>query len=163
VTKRKPRDQHRPNGRPTDYRPEFVEQAAKLCALAATDRELADFFGVTVTTLNRWKRDHPEFCASIKVAKAAADDRVERSLYERAVGYSYDSEKIFMPSGRKRPVRVQTTEHVPPEVTAQRFWLINRRRDHWRERQDHTHDVSDTLAEALAKARKRAGARAKRA
>lgn len=31
-------------GRPTDYKPEYAEQAAKLCALGATDMDLADFF-----------------------------------------------------------------------------------------------------------------------
>ena len=33
-----------------------------------------------------------------------ADGRVERSLYRRAVGYSYDAVKIFMPAGTKKPI-----------------------------------------------------------
>jgi len=36
-----------------------------------------------------------------KIGKAEADKRVERSLYERANGYSYDAVKIFMPAGAK--------------------------------------------------------------
>ena len=32
---------------------------------------------------------------------ALADQRVERSLYQRAVGYHYDAVKIFMPATRK--------------------------------------------------------------
>jgi hypothetical protein len=38
--------------------------------------------------------------------------RVERSLYERANGYSYEAVKIFMPAGSKQPVHAgweQTT------------------------------------------------------
>jgi hypothetical protein len=31
----------------------------------------------------------------LKAGKAEADDRVERSLYQRAVGYEYDAVKIF--------------------------------------------------------------------
>lgn len=31
-------------GRPTKYKPEYAEQASKLCALGATDAQLADFF-----------------------------------------------------------------------------------------------------------------------
>src|SRR4029077_781476 len=29
--------------------------------------------------------------------------RVERSLYERAVGYNYEATKIFMPANREKP------------------------------------------------------------
>jgi hypothetical protein len=42
-----------------------------------------------VATLYRWKLEYPEFSRVFKLGKAAADDRVERSLYSRAVGYSY--------------------------------------------------------------------------
>ena len=31
-------------GRPTKYKPEYVEQAAKLCNLGATDKHLCDFY-----------------------------------------------------------------------------------------------------------------------
>jgi hypothetical protein len=44
--------------------------------------------------------------------------RVERSLYERANGYSYEAVKIFMPAGSKQPVVVHYTEHCPPDVGA---------------------------------------------
>ena len=57
---------------------------------------------------------------------------MEGTLYHRAVGYSYDSEKIF-----SNGERIQYREHVPPDVTAQMFWLKNRRPDEWRDRQDH--------------------------
>jgi len=46
------------------------------------------------------------------------DSRVERSLYERANGYSYDAVKIFMPAGAQKPVYAPYVEHVPPDVGA---------------------------------------------
>lgn len=133
-------------GRPSLFKPEFVKQAAKLCALGATDLELADFFRVTVVTLNRWKIAVPEFCSSIKVAKEAADDRVERSLYNRATGYSFASEKIMTVAqggGVSSVEHVPIVEHVPPDVTAQIFWLKNRRKDDWRDRQQLEHTGKD--------------------
>lgn len=36
-------------GRPTLFKPEYIEQAKKLALLGATDKELADFFEVDVT------------------------------------------------------------------------------------------------------------------
>jgi hypothetical protein len=53
-----------------------------------------------------------------KVGKAEADNRVERSLYTRAVGHSYDAVKIFMPANRSKPVYAPYVEQVPPDVTA---------------------------------------------
>lgn len=119
--------------RPSKFKPEFVQQAAKLAALGATDREVAEFFGVDERTLNRWKHEKPEFCQSLKVGKGSADERVEQSLYRRAVGYTYDSEKVFQFQGKI--VRAEVTEHVPPDTTAGIFWLKNRKPDEWRDRQ----------------------------
>jgi hypothetical protein len=64
--------------------------------------------------------------------KAEADDRVERSLYSRAVGYSFNSEKIFCNKDGE-VTRVPYVEHVPPDVTACIFWLKNRDPAHWRD------------------------------
>lgn len=127
-------------GRPTKFKPEFVEQAAKLAALGATDREAAEFFGVDERTLNRWKHTEPEFCQSLTLGKEAADARVKQSLYRRAVGYSYDAVKIFMPAGADSPVYAPYVEHAPPDTTAAIFWLKNRDPDEWREisRTEHT-------------------------
>lgn len=124
-------------GRPTAYKPEFVAQAAKLCVLAATDLDIADFFGITARTLYRWKLDHPEFCQALKAGKEAADDRVERSLYHRATGYTHDAVKILQHNGK--PVIVEYREHVPPDTTAAIFWLKNRQPDKWREKKEVEH------------------------
>jgi hypothetical protein len=65
--------------------------------------------------------------------------RVERSLYERAVGYNYEATKIFMPAGREKPVYAPYIEHVPPDVTACIFWLKNRDPENWRDVQNVDH------------------------
>ena len=70
-------------GRPTKFKPEFVEQARKLAQLGATDREIGEFFEVDERTINRWKADHDEFCQSLKVGKDVADDRVEQTAGQR--------------------------------------------------------------------------------
>jgi hypothetical protein len=67
--------------------------------------------------------------------------RVERSLYERAVGYNYEATKIFMPAGRDKPVYAPYIEHVPPDVTAGIFWLKNRDPQNWRDQQNIEHTL----------------------
>jgi len=121
-------------GRPSKFKPEFVKQAFKLCQMGATDLELADFFGVEKKTIYNWAAEHKEFLHSIKIGKDAADDRVVKSLYHRAIGYSVDSVKIFNYQGVtiEHPYR----EHYPPDTAALIFWLKNRRRLEWRDKQD---------------------------
>src|SRR5262245_10773776 len=87
-------------GRKPTWRDGYLEQAKKLAALGATDVEMADFFGVSLKTLTRWKVSRPEFCLALKTAKEVADERVERRLWERAVGYSVETEKIICSGGR---------------------------------------------------------------
>jgi hypothetical protein len=127
-------------GRPSLYRPEYCEQAAKLCQLGATDIEIADFFDVNKVTLYRWQAQYPEFCNSIKTAKEAADERVERSLYQKATGYTHDSEKLFYDAQSGAVVRAPVREHIPPSDTAMIFWLKNRRPKEWRDKQDINHN-----------------------
>lgn len=130
-----------PGGRPTDYQPEYAKQAEKLCALGATDEDIADFFNVSARTIYRWKHEHDEFCQALKIGKDAADSRVEMSLYHRAVGYTFDSEKLMTVSmGKDQGSTVERhpiKEHVPPDTTAAIFWLKNRKRGEWRDRIDH--------------------------
>ena len=74
------------------------------------------------------------------MGKHEANTRVERSLYQKAVGYDYPAVKIFMPAGAKKPVYAPYVEHVPPDVTACIFWLKKRDPAHWRDawQVDHT-------------------------
>jgi hypothetical protein len=143
-------------GRPTNYKTEFAAQAEKLCALGATDMELAQFFEVDVSTVYRWKHTHPEFCEALKVGKDALDDRVERSLYQRAVGYTFNSEKLFHFQGLV--TRAETLEHVPPDPGAAMSWLKNRRGGVWRDKQEVEHNIGADLAAVIAERRAKVAA-----
>jgi hypothetical protein len=124
-------------GRPTAYEPKFAEQARKLCGLGATDADLADFFEVSMRSIYRWALKHEEFCHALKSGKETSDERVQRSLYHRAIGYSFDAVKILMVNGE--PQSVPYREHVPPDTTAAIFWLKNRRPKEWRDKQEVEH------------------------
>lgn len=127
-----------PAGQPTKYKPEFVKQAQKLAKLGATDIEVADFFGVTVRTIHNWKNANPEFFHALKAGKEEADARVERSLFQRAIGYEQESVKIFMDKSGQ-PVYAPFREAIAPDTTACIFWLKNRKSDEWRDKQDMNH------------------------
>lgn len=126
-------------GRPSQFIPEFCDQAKKLCYLGATDKELGDFFGVSEQTINTWKTAHPEFLESLKEGKGAADAKVAESLFKRALGYSHPAVKIAANAATGESVQVPYTEHYAPDTTACIFWLKNRRSDLWRDKQEMQH------------------------
>ena len=121
-----------PAGRPSEYQADYIDQAEKLSLMGATDMQMADFFGVSERTFNTWKHVHPEFLQSIKDAKEIADSNVERSLYRKAMGYEFESEKVFCQEGEI--IRTPIREIVPPSDTACIFWLKNRKSKQWRDR-----------------------------
>lgn len=121
-------------GRPTSYKKEYANQAFKLCLLGATDKEMADIFGVSEQTFNAWKKAHPEFLESLKKGKEEADANVANRLYQRALGYEHKEDQIFQYQGK--PVIVPTIKHYPPDPTAAIFWLKNRQRRKWSDKQE---------------------------
>src|SRR5215472_3627517 len=100
-------------GRPTHYDPKRHPELAKFMASrGATVAEFADAVGVTDRTVRNWFAAYPEFAKAFKGNAAAFDERVERALVERALGYEMDSEEIRAVNGEI--VRVPVRKHFPP-------------------------------------------------
>ena len=124
-------------GRPSDYDSEKTpKQAKKACLMGATDKDLADFFGVSETTINNWKNEHPEFLESIREGKDVADAKVAKSLYERALGYEHP--EVHVSNYQGKITLTELTKHYPPETTAAILWLKNRQSGKWRDRREVT-------------------------
>ena len=132
----------------SNFRPEFADQARKLCQLGATDIELADFFDVTPETISAWRATHKEFSEAMRIGSEAANDRVERSLYQRACGYERDAVRII--NGKNGVTRVPYREHVPGDVAAQMKWLYNRMPRQWRDKVDISHEIEPEMTSAPA-------------
>lgn len=106
-----------PAGRPTDYRPEYAEQAFRHCLLGATDADLALLFKVSERTINRWRAEHEEFCRSVDEGREDADAHVAKALYHKAKG---------------------------GDTRAAEIWLRNRQSHRWRDKQVIEHEGGKT-------------------
>jgi hypothetical protein len=134
-------------GRPSEYKPEYAQIAAKACELGATNFELGQMFGVSSSTIIGWTHRFVEFSEAVLGGKEKADERVERALFNRAVGYSFESEKVFQFQGVI--VRADTVEHVPPDPAAAFNWLKNRRPEQWRDKSEQVirHEIANELSD----------------
>lgn len=127
-------------GRPTKYEDIYCEQVYKLCLLGATDKEIANFFGIAESTLNLWKLNYSEFSESIKKGKIQADAEVAKSLYHRACGYEHPDVHISSYEGKITITNI--TKYYPPDTGAAMAWLKNRtRKQEYPWRDDYSHDV----------------------
>lgn len=99
-----------------------------------TDEQIAYNIGITAKTLYEWKKQYSEICEALKKGKEVVDRQVENALLKRALGYEYD--EITMEYGKETK---RVTKQVVPDVTAQIFWLKNRKPDQWRDKRDIEH------------------------
>ena len=110
-----------------------------------TDEQICQKIGIHVSTLCEWKNRFPQLSEAIKKGKAPVDIAVENALVKSALGYTIKVkepikvrvEKMKPGIGRVVEEHIEMVEReidVPPNVTAQFFWLKNRRPDKWRDK-----------------------------
>lgn len=102
-----------------------------------TDEQIAKNISINPTTLYDWKKRFPEISKALKKGKEVVDRQVENALLKRALGYSYVEETRELVEDELTGISelkvVKTvTKQVAPDVTAQIFWLKNRKPDEWK-------------------------------
>ena len=126
------------------------------------EKQIAKNMGVAESTLRNWKNIFPEIAEALRKGKEVVDREVENALYKSALGFM---QKVKKPvrirevkydpkSGKKireseKWVQVEEEVYIPPQVTAQIFWLKNRKPDQWREKNDLTLTPSNGVLESL--------------
>ncbi len=98
-----------------------------------TDEQIAQNIGIVESTLYEWKNKYSEISESLKKGKEVVDYEVENALLKRALGYTVKEEKLT----RDGEV-VELEREVPGDVTAQIFWLKNRKPNAWRDKPEET-------------------------
>ena len=109
-----------------------------------TDEQMCQNMGISKDTFYRWKSTYSAFSDALKKGKAPVDIQVENALLKRALGYEYEetvTEIVEEDDGSKKKHIKKTTRHIPPDTTAQIFWLKNRRPDKWRDRIEQSVNV----------------------
>lgn len=113
-------------GTPTFDR-SYIGRVRDMSFLGASEKEIATMFGVSTSTLQRWRKDNPEFKAAWEEGRDEADAKVAAAFYKRAVGYSYVSSRRIDDKGEVH----ENITHVKPDVNAATKWLAVRQPDKW--------------------------------
>ena len=114
-----------------------------------TNEQIAHNAGIHPSTLYSWAAAHREISEALKKGKEVVDIEVENALLKLALGYEY-TEVMVEESGGGH-TRRETTKQIPPDVTAQIYWLKNRRPGRWRDRpQEMAEDSGESGVVVLA-------------
>ncbi len=146
-------------GRPTKYdKDKHPDMALVACSdLGATDDKLAKLFKISESTLNLWKNKHKAFSEAIVRGKDAYDcATAENCLKKRVEGYEYieiTKERCVDKNGNvSMQITKEVAKHIPPETKATKYFLNNRDRERWPNRQNFDVEVT-TIEDALAQAK----------
>jgi hypothetical protein len=117
----------KPTGRPTKYQEELHCQIARLGVKAGLNEiQIAGEIGVSESTLNLWKKEHPAFSECLKNSRINKVEEVEKSLVRRALGFHYKAQKpmtCFIGDGVQEIITAEYQEYMPPNPTAIIFYL----------------------------------------
>ena len=127
-----------------------------------TNDQIAKNMRVSRSTLMTWRRKFPELDKAAKKGKDVADREVENALFKSACGYTvtitkpvklkrilYDEETGRKVREYEEVVEVEEQLHFPAQVTAQIFWLKNRKPAQWRDKTDVQQLPTNGVLESL--------------
>jgi hypothetical protein len=86
-------------GRPPVYTARIPGIVCGLRERGATGHEIANVLGISDRTLRRWAAERIEFSPALSISNEAMVNRARQSLFERAAGYSFETEEIFQFQG----------------------------------------------------------------
>ena len=120
------------------------------------DEQIAHNMGIAYSTFRKWVEKYPEFADALKSGKEPVDIQVENALLKSALGYTIKLMKPIKVKTRKELKDKGTIEeehieyaeeeiHIPPQVTAQIFWLKNRKPLMWRDRRETEIDSKEAV------------------
>ncbi len=120
------------------YNSEYHDDWAwSLAVKGATDAEVATAMRVSRKTINSWKKTYPSFALALNEGKDIADSKVERGLYNNAIGYYVDEEERTIEVNKDGTTKLgdlrTKKRYVTGNTTAQIFWLKNRKKEQWRD------------------------------
>ncbi|EGT4908126.1 transposase [Clostridioides difficile] len=100
------------------------------------EEQIAKKLGVGYSTFRRYKEKYGALRAALKKGREVVDFEVEGALIKRALGYSYTEETRELKEGKdgegaKLLLTKTVTKQVAPDITAQMFWLKNRKKEEW--------------------------------
>ena len=121
------------------YCPEIIEKLCKHLRQGSSIKSACAAVGISRETFHKWKKEKSDFSDKAAKAMAIPDRKVENAMYKSARGYSYTETEYKAVQVKEKikhiPIK-KTRKIIQASVGAQKFILINRNPEEWRDKQD---------------------------
>lgn len=124
-----------------------LQVIASLCRKGWPNEDIADYIGISVSTLYEWQKVHSEFSEALSEGKDYSVAVIEDAVFQKAKGIEKEvtskettTVDVLDRDGRKIGEKTTVTEkqetiYVPPDTRAGIFYLTNRCGDDWKQKQ----------------------------
>jgi hypothetical protein len=106
-------------------------EAFRLALLGATDKEISVVMGVSINTIDLWKRTKSEFLRALMDGKTKADAKVAASFYLNCIDRWVEEEQVHVNTRTGKIIKVKVRKFVQGDKWAQQKWLSIRQRSTW--------------------------------
>ena len=116
------------------------------CMDGKTNEEMCVLLSISPDSWYTYMKEHNELNNIVTAGKSVIDNRVENAVLKTALGFEYEEIKTILEedhNGKKRTRIEKTKKYMPPNPTAQAFWLKNRKKDEWGDRKEIIFDTKD--------------------
>ena len=105
-----------------------------------THKEIADNLGITQTSFDNYVKRYEEFADAVEAGAEECEVHIENAMVKRALGYNYKEVTrerklvLNLETGEeeyKLVVTKSVTKHMPPDVSAQQYYLEHRVPKRW--------------------------------
>lgn len=98
-----------------------------------SEEEIAKALGISISTLNSCKNDHPHILRALKKGKESLITELENALIKKALGYDYEEKKVYTKTENGQAVTYTeiTKKHQPPDTGALFGLLKNKDPEHY--------------------------------
>lgn len=104
-----------------------------------SEGEIADELGVSQTTFETYKKDHPELKEKLERAKKKLNGKMRSALKKRGLGFHESETEVVVKTENGKVTKTEriVDKYYPPDVGAIHLWLKNNDPD-WRNDDEST-------------------------
>ena len=115
------------------------------CMEGKTNENMCELLGISPDSWYTYMKEHDELNIIVSAGKALVDNQVENAVLKSALGFEYEEIRTIIEedrNGKKRTRIEKVRRYMPPNASAQAFWLKNRKKDEWGDRKEIIFDTT---------------------